>query len=546
VQLYRDSDAGVMRLLRPLVSADSYVALVYYLLSVVLGCVAFALLITGWTLALCLVITPLVVPILVGFRYGVGGLAAAQAAVARELLGVSVQPSVSSKATGFWASGFAVLKDPSFWKQQVHLLVAWVVAVVALTPFTLGGNALAIPFYYDAVGGTDLFGREVDTAGEALVAVPVGLALLVVGVYLLGPLRRLSRGLAARLLSGEADRIVRTPAEVSAIRLRALTITSLISTSIVLGLVVVWALTTAGYFWPIWPLLSLGLVVGSFGWIVLVLERPELPRLALGSRALAIHVGVSAVLLGFLVAVWAITTNGYFWPIWVALCLAVLTGVHAAIVFGQREHRIRRLEETRAGAVNVQESELRRIERDLHDGAQARLVALGMSLGRAEQALDQDPEAVRALLAEARRGAGEALTELRDLARGIRPPILTDRGLGPAVAALTARTPLPVTVSVDVPKRPGAAVETAAYFTVAEALANAIKHGSAERVDIRIKSEDGVLVTEVVDDGSGGADASGPGLTGLRQRAEALDGTLRVESPEGGPTTVRAELPCES
>jgi signal transduction histidine kinase len=137
--------------------------------------------------------------------------------------------------------------------------------------------------------------------------------------------------------------------------------------------------------------------------------------------------------------------------------------------------------------------------------------------------------------------------ELRDLARGIRPPILTDRGLEPAISALVARTPLPVTLSADLdPDRYNAVVESAAYFTVAEALANAIKHANADRVDIRIKAGNGVLVAEVVDDGDGGADASGPGLTGLKQRAEALDGRLTVLSPAGGPTTVRAELPCES
>jgi signal transduction histidine kinase len=328
-------------------------------------------------------------------------------------------------------------------------------------------------------------------------------------------------------------------------RLRALTILSLVSTSIVVALVVIWALTGGGYFWPFWPLISLALVVGIPGWVVLVLEHPLPARLAGGSRALAIQIGVSVLLFGFLVAVWAATTTGYFWPIWPALGLALAGVVHAAVVYARHQHRIEELETSRAGAVDVQESELRRIERDLHDGAQARLVSLGMSLGRAEQALDKDPEAVRELLAEARQGAGEALAELRDLARGIRPPILTDRGLEPAISALTARSPVPVTLSVDVPERPPATVESAAYFTVAEALANAIKHAHAGRVDIRIQSANGRLVAEVADDGAGGADPLGRGLTGLRQRAEALDGTLKVTSPDGGPTTVRAELPCE-
>jgi len=257
-------------------------------------------------------------------------------------------------------------------------------------------------------------------------------------------------------------------------------------------------------------------------------------------------VGSSAILLGFLVATWAITTHGYFWPIWPALGLAVAILIHAAILYGRRKHRVELLEETRAGAVDVQEAELRRIERDLHDGAQARLVAVGMSLGMAEQKLESDPEAVRELLVEARQGATEALEELRDLARGIHPPILTDRGLEAAVAALVMRSPVPVSLEVDVPLRPKAPIESAAYFMVSEALANAIKYSEAHAIDIKIRVAHSVMSIQVSDDGRGGADPDGGGLTGLRQRIEALDGTLRVISPEGGPTTVRAVMPCGS
>ena len=169
-----------------------------------------------------------------------------------------------------------------------------------------------------------------------------------------------------------------------------------------------------------------------------------------------------------------------------------------------------------------------------------------MSLGMAEQHLESDPEAVRELIAEARLGAAEALEELRDLARGIHPPILSDRGLEAAVSALVARSPVRVSLEVDVPKRPPPAVETATYFTVSEALANSIKHAGARQVDIRIVTVDGSLRAEVSDDGTGGADASGRGLSGLRQRIAALDGTLSVSSPDGGPTVVRMELPCGS
>src|SRR5918994_1481757 len=534
------------RLLKPLVSQETYRALLYYVATLGLGIAAFALLIAGWCVTVCFAITPLVVPLLIGLRTGVGLLAQAEASLARDLLGAETRPAVSTAGTGFWSRGFNVLKDPAFWKQQAHLLLSWPIALIVLSVVGFALQLLSLPIWYRWVDSADVFGRsDIDTFAETLPFAAAGLALLVLMVHVLGPLASISRRLATRLLAGEAEGVVRSRAEKRAIRLRALTILSLVSTTLVVGLVIIWALTGGGYFWPIWPLISLSLVVGITGWVVLVLERPDPARLAGGSKALAIQVGVSVLLFGFLVAVWAVTTNGYFWPIWPGLGLALLVVVHAAVVYARHQHRIETLETSRAGAVDVQESELRRIERDLHDGAQARLVALGMSLGRAEQALDKDPEAVRELLAEARQGAGEALAELRDLARGISPPILTDRGLEPAISALTARSPVPVTLSVDVPERPPATVESAAYFTVAEALANAIKHAHARRVDIRIQSANGRLVAEVADDGAGGADPLGRGLTGLRQRAEALDGTLKVTSPNGGPTTVRAELPCE-
>jgi signal transduction histidine kinase len=264
---------------------------------------------------------------------------------------------------------------------------------------------------------------------------------------------------------------------------------------------------------------------------------------------LAVSVGVAASIGGFLIGVWAMAGAGYFWPKWALLGLGLAVSIEAAALFiaraYRRAHRIEELETSRAGAIDVQESELRRIERDLHDGAQARLVALGMSIGMAEEKLQTDPEAAGALLAEARSDAREALQELRDLARGIRPPILTDRGLGAAVDALVVRSPIAVSVSVDLPSRPPAAVETAAYFVVAEALANASKHSSATRIEISVTRSNGMLVAEVVDDGRGGADPAGTGLAGLAQRVRALDGSLVVESPFGGPTRVRAELPCE-
>ena len=536
---------AVRRLLAPLARPETYRALLYYLVGLVLGSLGLAVLIAGWTVTLVFAITPLVFPLLFGLRWVVGQFSHAQALAAKALLGTEVTPSTrTTRGTSFWTRALNVLRDPAFWKQQAHLLLIWPISLVPLAFVSWIVQLITVPVWYRWADSNDVLGfLEIDTFAETLPIAAGGLALAVAGAHLLGPYASFSRWLASRLLAGDAE-AMRSPEELSRRRLMGLTITALVATIVVVVLVVIWALTTGGYFWPIWPLLSLALVVGIPGWVVLVLERPDVERWTLGSRALAIQIGVSAILVGFLVAVWALTGGGYFWPMWAALGLALLAAVHAAVVFGRREHRIRELEETRAGAVDVQETELRRIERDLHDGAQARLVALGMSIGMAEEKLRTDPEAARALLAEARTDAKQALEELRDLARGIHPPILTDRGLEAAVAALVGRGPVPTTLSADVPRRPPAAVETAAYFVVAEALANAIKYADARHIDVKLQLTNGTLVAEVEDDGKGGADPRGHGLTGLEQRVRALDGTLRVESPAGGPTMVRAVLPC--
>jgi signal transduction histidine kinase len=537
----------MQRLLTPFTRPETYRALLYHLFGLVLASVALAMLIASWSGTIGLAITPLVFPLLFGLRWVVGQFARLQAVSANTLLGTRVSPPTrTTRGASFWSRSLNVVRDEAFWKQQLHLLLTWPMALLPLTFVSWGLELLSLPVWYRWADSNDVIGLiDVDTFAESLPFAAGGLTLLLVVAYAIGPYTLISRRLANRLLAGEPGP-QRPRAEVRRRRLIGLTVTGLVAAAIILASIAVWELTTPdGYFWPVWPLLSLVLIVGIAGWVVLALERDDLSQRTLGSRPLAIQIGVSALLEAFLLGVWAVTGGGYFWPIWPAFGLALLAIGHAAVVFGRREHRIRHLETTRAGAIDVQEAELRRIERDLHDGAQARLVALGMSLGMAEEKLRTDPDGALVLLAEARSGARAALEELRDLARGIHPPILTDRGLEAAITALAAHSPVPVAVVVGVPKRPAAAVETAAYFVVAEALTNAIKYAAAERIEVRIWRSNGTLVAEVEDDGFGGADPQGEGLTGLHQRVAALDGTFTIESPTGGPTRVRAELPCE-
>ncbi|MEV0096033.1 histidine kinase [Streptomyces sp. NPDC050738] len=210
--------------------------------------------------------------------------------------------------------------------------------------------------------------------------------------------------------------------------------------------------------------------------------------------------------------------------------------------------RVRHLAETRSDAVGNQMSEIRRIERDLHDGAQARLVAMGMTLNAAEHRLSTDPESVRELLVEARESSTKALQELRDLVRGIHPPVLADRGLADAVRALALGSPLATEVVADLPGRPDLPVESAAYFAVSEVLTNATKHANADRawIEVGYDSDRRALRITVTDDGHGGADVTrGTGLRGIERRLATFDGVLAVSSPPGGPTLVTMELPCE-
>ncbi|POM22710.1 Oxygen sensor histidine kinase NreB [Actinomadura rubteroloni] len=304
--------------------------------------------------------------------------------------------------------------------------------------------------------------------------------------------------------------------------------------------------------------------------------RAEDPRRDLG-RELLYHLVVGPLLGGAAAAValaWAggaALATAVFWPPHAALLIAGLTlaglallaaapwlaaGVRrldvramAALLGPDRarelERRVEDLAGKRADVVDAADLERRRIERDLHDGAQQRLVALAMNLGLARETLTDVPEPARRVIVEAHEEAKAALAELRDLIRGLHPAVLADRGLDAALSGVAARVPLPVTLRVDVAERVASTVEAVAYFVVAEALTNVVKHAGAASVEVAVVRDGPTLRVRVADDGAGGADpARGTGLAGLARRVRSVDGTFRVVSPPGGPTALTVELPC--
>ncbi len=237
---------------------------------------------------------------------------------------------------------------------------------------------------------------------------------------------------------------------------------------------------------------------------------------------------------------------------WTTVAVAAVEGAMARRLIGppRREElarKVEHLEASRTAAVGSAEAERRRIERDLHDGAQQRLVSLAMDLGQATERFDTDLDTAKELVVEAHQEAKAALADLRSLVRGFHPAILEDRGLDAALSAVVANSPVPVTLSVDVPERPPSVIESTAYFVVSEAMTNLAKHAKATRATVAIVRRGDRLVVEVTDDGVGGADpAAGTGLRGLAERVAAVDGWMQVLSPEGGPTTILVEMPCAS
>jgi signal transduction histidine kinase len=255
-------------------------------------------------------------------------------------------------------------------------------------------------------------------------------------------------------------------------------------------------------------------------------------------RALTVAPLLAAYHLAVLVLVVPLLARGYAWLARWLLAPSARTRLAA---------RVEELTETRAAAVDAHGAELRRIERDLHDGTQARLVAIGVRLGLAEQGIADDPQRATQLLREAQADTQVAMAELRQVVRGIYPPVLSDRGLDGAITALVAGSAVPVSTEVAPVGRLPAAVEAAAYFTIAEALSNVAKHSQAGRAWVRVRRSGDTLHVLVGDDGRGGADEQdGTGLAGIRRRVAALDGHTRLSSPPGGPTELTVELPCGS
>ncbi|MGW1658475.1 sensor histidine kinase [Streptomyces atratus] len=281
-----------------------------------------------------------------------------------------------------------------------------------------------------------------------------------------------------------------------------------------------------------------GFVLAAGLWRVFTDDRYWYAFVPVDSQA----TGLAAAALGVVLFATGVLVSERLLRLHFVIARSVLAPTHEQ----ELARRIDRLTETRHEAVDTAASELRRIERDLHDGAQARLVAMGMNLGTVEALIEKDPAQAKKLLAMARESSAEALTELRDLVRGIHPPVLAERGLGDAVRALALRLPFASEVRVELSGRADAAIESAAYFAVSETLTNTAKHSGADRVWVDIHHADAMLRVSVTDNGRGGAAVgSGSGLSGIERRLGTFDGIMAVSSPAGGPTMVTMEIPCE-
>lgn len=474
------------------------------------------------------------------------------------------------KGESFFARLGSTSRDRQTWKDLawlvVHSVVGFTFAVIAVSLVASVVAFLTMPLWYWSIpGGVDWGGLNIHTLPLALAVMVAAFPLAALTYFVDRWMAKGELWLAVSLLDGEGAPAADAPSAgaptlpLSSDRVRrmlpdgelSLAVHAAISGLIGLFVTVIWAAAGGGYYWPAWVWLALVIPLGlHFG-------LREAVRIAPERRGLAILVVVSLVVIGVSIAVWALAGFGTFWPIWTILGLIVIFVVVLLAQLAWRRRygdererelteRVETLTETRRGALDVQAAELRRIERDLHDGAQARLVALSMQLGRAEEGLADRPE-IAALVRQARAEATAANAELRDLARGIAPPVLTDRGLAAAVEALGTRAPIPVTVDAQIPRRPPPVVESAAYFVVAESLTNVAKHAPGAAATVTLRLDDEMLEVTIADDGPGGAEVSeGSGLDGLRRRVAALDGEMRIVSPATGGTRIEVRLPCGS
>ncbi len=471
----------------------------------------------------------------------------------------------------FLARLSSTTRDAQTWKDLawliVHSVLGLAFAVIAVSAVASVVAFFTMPLWYWSIPeGVDWGLWNIDNLPLALVATVVSIPSAALTVLINRGMAKAELWLAERLLDGDPAALgggapgasTKVPRSTEALRRvvptgeLSLAVHAAISAMIGLLCTAVWAAAGGGYYWPAWVWLALIIPLSlHFG-------LREAARIAPERRGLAIQVVVSLVIAGVTIAIWALAGFGTFWPIWTFLGLIVLfvAVVLARLVWrelygGERERelteRVETLTETRRGALDVQAAELRRIERDLHDGAQARLVALSMQLGRAEEGLADRPE-IAELVRQARAEATAANAELRDLARGIAPPVLSDRGLAAAVEALGTRAPIPVIVDAHLARRPAPVVESAAYFVVAESLTNVAKHAPGARATVTLRLEDDdMLEVTVADDGPGGAEVGeGGGLDGLRRRVAALDGEMRIASPAQGGTRIEVRLPCGS
>ena len=423
----------------------------------------------------------------------------------------------------------ALLGDATTWRDFAWTGLAGIVALplsgLAVTLWGLVLGFVSLPAWYWALpDAADVGVWQIGSLPRALAVAAVGLVLVPVTGYLVRGLtiveveimrwmltpRRADTTAAEAAPAGPDDE---APGPVLALPLSLHVSFALLICTVV---AIIWIATGFGhYFWPIWVWLPLALTV-AIGLVAARAQEAPPSR----TRALRAHGEFWIAISAFLVSIWLVSGAGTFWPFFCILSFAIIWAVHAIIALrdrlplGAREQqlaeRVDVLTRTRRGALDVQAAELRRIERDLHDGAQARLVSLTMQLGRAEERVADQPE-LAALLRGAKEDAGLAIAELRDLARGIAPPILADRGLAAAIEALGRRSAIPVTVDADPDQRPLPVVETAAYFVVAESLTNVAKHAGGAAARVRVLRAGDDLVVEIADEGPGGANPAGAG-----------------------------------